>query len=140
MFGDAPFFYLFYAADLSDLLPSRQLELNLDHRRTHNLLGTSIGEMDKEELAGRVDFEYRLPLYKGGKTVRGMHMYVGGGLFMLSRRNDLSIAIPGYEGMQRVPVDVTFDVGVVADTTLGMVKIGFSTLIGFLPDLGQDNR
>ena len=66
--------------------------------------------------------------------------YVGGGLFMLSRRNDLSIAIPGYEGMQRVPVDVTFDVGVVADTTLGMVKIGFSTLIGFLPDLGQDNR
>ncbi|HEY2733121.1 MAG TPA: BamA/TamA family outer membrane protein, partial [Polyangiales bacterium] len=51
VFGDAPFFYDFYAADLSDLLPSRVLELNLDRRRTLNLLGTSIVEMDMEDLA-----------------------------------------------------------------------------------------
>jgi len=140
VFGPAPFFYHFYAADLSDLLPARQLELNLDHRRTHNLLSTSIGEMDKEELAGRLDFEYRLPLYSGGKDIKGMHFYAGGGVFMLSRRDDLRLGIPGYDGLEAVPVDLTFDVGVFADTSLGIFKVGFSSLIGFLPDLGQDNR
>jgi outer membrane protein insertion porin family len=139
VFGDAPFFYDFYAADLSDLLPSRVLELNLDHRRTLNLLHTSIVEMDMEDLAGRVDFEYQLPLHHGGGFVRGFDAYAGAGLFMLARRSDLRFAITGYHGLSRVPVDLTFDLGVQADTEIGLVKLGFSTLIGFLPDLGQAN-
>ena len=138
VFGRAPFFYHFYAADLSALLPSRQLELNLDHRRTHNLLGTSIVEMDQEELAARLDFEYQLPITRGGGTVRRLDAYFGLGLFVLARREDLRLAIPGYEGLSRIPVDLTFDVGVVADTTFGLFKVGFSSLIGFLPDLGQE--
>lgn len=138
--GRAPFFYYFYAADLSALLPSRQLDLNLDHRRTHNLLDTAIIEMDREELAGRLDLEYKLPVYAGGRTVRGVHLYAGGGLFLLARRDDLKLGIPGYSGFSRVPVDLTFDVGVTADTSMGYFKLGFSTFVGFLPDLGRDNR
>ncbi|MDD9944865.1 MAG: BamA/TamA family outer membrane protein [Myxococcales bacterium] len=137
VFGRAPFFYHFYSADLSDLLPSRQLELNLDHRRTHNLLGTAIREMDQEELAARVDLEYQLPILRGGAFVRSLDAYFGVGMFLLSRREDLRVAIPGYTGLARVPVDVTFDVGVVADTDYGLFRVGFSSLIGFLPDLGR---
>lgn len=136
--GRAPFFYRFYAADLSDLLPSRQLGLNLDHRRTHNLFGTSIREMDAEEIAGRIHGEYQLPLIRSGGLFRRVDGYLRVGLFMLARRQDLRVAIPGYRGAASIPLDFTFDVGVVADTEYGLFKFGFSSLIGFLPDLGRD--
>jgi outer membrane protein insertion porin family len=138
VFGNAPFFYNFYAADLSDLLPSRVLELNLDRRRTLNLLGTSIVEMDMEDLAARLDLQYMLPLHRGSGFVRGVDAYVGAGVFMLTRRDDLRVGIPGYHGLSRLPVDLTFDLGVQADTEIGLFKLGFSTLIGFSP-LGRES-
>jgi hypothetical protein len=138
VFGNPPFFYDFYAADLSDLLPSRVLELNLDRRRTLNLLGTSIVEMDMEDLAARLDFQYQLPLHRGSGFFHGVHAYAGGGVFMLTRRSDLRVAIAGYHGIARFPIDLTFDLGVQADTDIGLLKLGFSSLIGFSP-LGREN-
>jgi outer membrane protein insertion porin family len=138
VFGSAPFFYDFYAADVSDLLPSRVLELNLDRRRTLNLLGTSIVEMDMEDLAGRIDFEYQLPIFRGGGVVHGIDAYAGAGIFMLASRRDLRVSISGYEGFSRIPIDLTFDIGVQADTEIGVFKLGFSSLIGF-SQLGQEN-
>jgi outer membrane protein insertion porin family len=134
--GRAPFFYRFYAADLSDLLPARALELNLDYRRTHNLLNTSIQEFDKEDLAARIDFEYELPLHRGSGDFRGVHAYAGAGLFLLGDLAELRVGIPGYSGLSRIPVDLTFDLGVQADTVMGVFKLGFSSLIGFT-DLGR---
>lgn len=136
--GRAPFFYRYYAADLSDLLPSRVLELNLDHRPTHNLLGTSIIEFDKAEIASRVDFEYQLPLHRGGGAIRGVDAYAGAGLFLLAEHAALRTGVQGYDGFARIPVDLTFDLGLQADTMIGLFRLGFSSLIGFLPDLGQD--
>jgi outer membrane protein insertion porin family len=138
VFGDAPFFYDFYAADLSDLLPSRVLELNVDRRRTLNLLGTSIVEMDMEDLAARIDFEYQLQIYRGGGVIHGVAAYAGAGIFMLANRRDLRVAISGYEGLSRIPIDLTFDIGLQADTEIGVFKLGFSSLIGF-SQLGQEN-
>jgi outer membrane protein insertion porin family len=138
VFGNAPFFYNFYAADLSDLLPSRVLELNLDRRRTLNLLGTSIVEMDMEDLAARLDLQYQLPLHRGAGFVRGVDAYIGVGVFLLTRREDLRVGIPGYHGLSRLPLDLTFDLGVQADTEIGLFKLGFSTLIGFSP-LGRES-
>jgi outer membrane protein insertion porin family len=138
VFGDAPFFYNFYAADLSDLLPSRVLELNLDRRRTLNLLGTSIVEMDMEDLAARIDFQYQVPLHRGAGFVRGIDGYVGAGVFLLTARDDLRVAISGYHGLARLPIDLTFDLGIQADTDIGLFKLGFSSLIGFSP-LGRES-
>jgi len=115
------------------------LDLNLDFRRTHNLLGTSIREFDKEDLAARVDFEYELPIHRGGGDIRGIDAYAGAGVFLLADRTALRTSLPGYEGLSRIPVDLTFDLGVQADTVIGLFKVGFSTLIGFLPDFGQAN-
>jgi len=133
VFGRAPFFYHFYASDLSELIPTRVLDLNLDHRSPHNLLGTSIGEMRAEELAARIDIEYALPLSSGGQVLRLLDAYVRGGVYALANRDDVRIAIPGYEGAERLPVDLTFDIGLRADTSIGVFNFGFSTLIGFLP-------
>ncbi len=133
--GDAPFFYRFYASDLSDLVPSRVLELNLDHRGPPDLLGTSIAAMRSEELAGRVDVEYKLPLHRGGGGIRGVDAYGRIGMYALARREDVRIAIRGYEGWARIPVDLTFDLGVRADTTVGVFDFGFSSLVRSLPDL-----
>ncbi len=138
VFGRSPFFYRFYAADLSDLLPSRVQELNLDHRRTHNLLDTSIKEFDKSDLAARIDFEYLFPLDRGGGEIRGIDAYAGAGLFLLAERSVLRVGLPGYEGIENLPIDLTFDIGIQADTSIGVFKIGFSSLIGFLPDLGRE--
>ena len=135
VFGEAPFFYRFYASDLSDLVPSRVLDLNLDHRGPPDLLGTSIAAMRAEELAGRLDMEYRLPLHRGGEGIRGIDAYARVGVYALARLEDVRIAIPGYEGAARVPVDLTFDLGVNADTAIGLFQFGFSSLVRSLPDL-----
>lgn len=130
--GDAPFFYRFYVADMSDLIPSRMLEMNLDRRAAPNLLGTAIQEMRAQELAGRVDLEYSLWLYESRAEVRGVVLYGLVGAYALLDREDLAIAIPGYEGAARAPIDLTFDVGIRLDTIVGVFNFGFSTLLGFI--------
>ncbi|HJL16541.1 MAG TPA: BamA/TamA family outer membrane protein [Sandaracinaceae bacterium LLY-WYZ-13_1] len=130
--GETPFFYRFYVADLSDLIPSRVLELNLDRRAPPNLLDTSVREMRAQELAGRVDVEYSLWLYEGEDELRGVIVYGLVGLYTLLDREDLQVAIPGYEGFARAPIDLTFDVGVRLDTVVGVFELGFSTLLGFV--------
>lgn len=134
IYDDAPFFYRFYVSDLSDLIPSRILELNLDHRGAPNFLGTSIKAMRREELAGKIDIEYNLPLHRGGGGFRGVDAYGRIGLYSLASWEDLRYAIRGYEGIARIPLDLTFDFGVRADTSVGVFTFGFSTLVGFIPD------
>lgn len=130
--GDIPFFYKFYAADLSDLIPARVLELNLDRRAPRNLLDTSVREMRAEELAARVDVEYAIWIHQGRDALRGVQLYGLVGLYMLMDRDDLRLAIAGYSGFARVPLDLTFDLGVRFDTAVGVFQLGLSTLLGFV--------
>jgi outer membrane protein insertion porin family len=134
IYKDAPFFYRFYVADLCDLIPKRTLELNLDHRGPPNFFGTSIEVMRREELAGKIDLEYNMPLHRGGGGLRGLDAYARVGLYSLASWDDLRYAIRGYNGLSRIPIDFTFDVGVRADTSMGIFTFGFSTILGFLPN------
>ena len=131
LFGRAPFFYRFYAADLSDLIPSRILEMSTDRRPPPDLLGTAVAEMRAEEFAARIDLEYGLPLYRGGSGLRAVDAYFAVGVYSLADFRDLRVAIPGYEGLSRVPMDLTFDLGVRADTNVGVFQVGFSNFLGF---------
>jgi hypothetical protein len=131
--GDAPFFYKFHVSDMTDLIPSRALEMELDRRPPPNLLNTSIAVMRAEELAGRVDVEYGVHLYRGGKGFfRAVTAYGGIGLYSLADLRDIEVSIRGYKGAARVPVDLTFDLGIRADTQLGVFQLGFSNLLGFV--------
>lgn len=131
VFGEAPFFYQFYASDLSDLIPSRVLELNMDRRPPPNLLNNSIAEMRNQELAGRIDVEYSARLYSGRHGLRALDAYGIFGAYSLADIRDIRTAIPGYRGISAFPVDLTFDVGIRADTDIGVFQLGFSTIFNF---------
>jgi hypothetical protein len=106
--------------------------MQLDRRPAPNLFGSAIEPMRVEEVAARVDVQYELPLYRSRKGLRALDLYVNGGLLLLADWRDLRVAVPGYEGAARVPLDLTFDVGLRMDTKVGTFQLGFSTLLGFL--------
>ncbi|HEX5656157.1 MAG TPA: BamA/TamA family outer membrane protein [Polyangiales bacterium] len=137
VFGYAPFFYKFFVTDLTDLQPSRILGLNLDHRPAPNLLGgvhdknggTAIAQMRQEELAGRIDVEYSWPLVRGRrKFVKAADAFALVGFYGLSDPDDLRVSVPGYRGIAKLPIDLTFDAGVRLDTRIGVFQIGIAKL------------
>lgn len=132
--GDAPFFYKFNASDMTDLIPSRLLEMQLDRRAPPNLLGTAIAFMRNEEVAVRADIEYNVSLLRHDRRggLRGAHAYVNVGTYLLADLQDLQFAVPGLRGASRVPIDLTFDIGVRLDTSIGVFQFGFSNLLGFI--------
>lgn len=132
VFGRPPFFYKFYVSDLSDLIPSRALELNLDRRPPPDLFSTAIRFMRAEDLAARADVEYSLPLYRGGSGLYALNAYGLVGVYTLFSQRDVRVGVPGFEGASRIPVDATFDVGLRADTDVGVFQLGFSNVIGFV--------
>jgi hypothetical protein len=136
-FGNTPFFYLFHISDLTDLIPSRFLEMQLDSRPPPNLLGTSIENNYLGELAWRLDVGYDVPVYERVRErgLREVNLYALIGLLSLAdlrgQRTGFG-AISGYSGFSRYPLDLTFDVGFRFDTRVGVFQVGFSTLLGFI--------
>ena len=131
--GSAPFFQKFYVGDFTDLLPDRILELAPDRRQPPNLLGTDIGEVRYGDFAARVDGEYRVPLYTGQKSVYAIDLFATLGLYAVAARRDFTDPPSGYEGLQRLPVDLTYNLGLRVDTSVGGATIAFSNLLGLFP-------
>jgi outer membrane protein insertion porin family len=142
VFGYAPFFYKFFVTDLTDLQPSRILGLNLDHRPAPNLFGviqcgrtydsscgTAVAQMRHEELAARIDAEYTASLVRGRrKFLKNADIFGLIGLYGLADPDDLRVAMPGYHGIARLPIDLTLDLGVRLDTEAGVFRIGLAQL------------
>jgi outer membrane protein insertion porin family len=135
--GDAPFFEQYYVGDFSDFLPARVLGLNFDRRASPNLLGTSIEEVRYGQYAAKIKGEYRVPLYRGHHSIYGIDLYGSAGIFGLAHRRDLLNPPRNYSGMAQVPVDVTADIGVRMDTTVGGMALSFSNVLGFIPIRGN---
>jgi outer membrane protein assembly factor BamA len=143
VFGYAPFFYKFFVSDLTDLQPSRIMGLNLDHRPAPNLIGvlqcgrafdsrcgTAISQMRQEELAARVDAEYTWPLARGRKKfLKNADAFFLFGIYGLADPNDLRVAVPGYHGFARLPIDLTADLGVRLDTEMGVFQLGLAKIL-----------
>jgi hypothetical protein len=141
--GYAPFFYKFFVTDLTDLMPSRILGLNLDHRPAPNLFGllsgcapfnsncgTAVAQMRQEELAARIDSEYVWPIVRGRrKFLKNADAYFLLGLYALADPMDLHVAIPGYSGIARLPIDLTIDFGVRLDTQIGVFQVGLAKFL-----------
>jgi hypothetical protein len=109
--------------------------MELDRRPAPNLLGTSVLFMRNEEVALRADVEYNVSLLRHGRRggLRGAHAYVNLGAYVLADVQDLEFAVPGFEGASRIPIDLTFDLGIRLDTSVGVFQFGFSNLLGFIP-------
>jgi outer membrane protein insertion porin family len=133
VFGDAPLFEKFYVGDYTDLRPHRALDLAFDRRAAPNFLETSIAEVRYGDYAARLTAEYRIPVYRGHKTIYGVDFFGSGGIYAVADPRDITDPARGYSGFSRIPVDLTFNLGMRADTAVGGFAIGLANLIGFIP-------
>ncbi|HVZ35556.1 MAG TPA: BamA/TamA family outer membrane protein, partial [Polyangiaceae bacterium] len=131
--GDAPFFEQYYVGDLTDFLPGRLLGLNFDRRPSPNFLRTSIEQVRYADYALKLTGEYRIPIYRGHRSVYGIDFFASFGAFMLADQRELTRPAPEYRGLARIPVDLTGNLGFRLDTNLGGFVFTFSNVLGFLP-------
>lgn len=136
VFGNAPLFERFYVGDLSDLLPDRVLDLAFDRRPAPNFLSTDIVETRYGTYAAKLDAEYRVPLYRGTRSVYGVDFFGSVGLYGLANEQDFQTPPRGYSGFATWPIDLTFNLGLRIDTQVGGFVLGLSNLLGLIPIRG----
>jgi outer membrane protein assembly factor BamA len=133
IFGDAPLFEKFYVGDYTDLRPHRALDLAFDRRAAPNFFNTAIAQVRYGDYAARLNTEYRVPVYRGKKSIYGVDFFGSVGLYAVANPRDITSSARGYSGVQAIPFDLTFNLGLRADTAAGGVFIGIANLIGFIP-------
>lgn len=133
--GEAPVFEKFYVADFSDLLPDRVLDLNTDRRSAPNFFGTDIAEVRFGDYAAKVQGEYRIPVYRGTRSVYGIDFFAAAGLYAVATKRDLVDPARGYSGLERLPIDLTFNLGLRMDTKAGGFAFALANPLGFVPVL-----
>jgi outer membrane protein assembly factor BamA len=131
--GDAPFFEQYYVGDFSDFLPSRVLGVNFDRRPPPNFLGTQIVEVRYGQYAAKLGAEYRLPLYRGRRSIFGIDLFASAGMYSVFSDRHVTSPVPGYEAAARIPVDVTGNIGFRMDTAAGGFVFAFSNVLYFIP-------
>jgi outer membrane protein insertion porin family len=130
VFGNAPLFERFYVGDFSDLLPDRVLDLKFDRGLAPNFLGTDIVEVRYGNYAAKIDAEYRIPLYRGTRSIYGVDLFGSFGVYGLANEADFVDPARGYTGFSRVPIDLNFNAGLRIDTQAGGFVFGLSNLFG----------
>ncbi|MEZ4300850.1 MAG: BamA/TamA family outer membrane protein [Polyangiaceae bacterium] len=138
--GDAPFFEKFYVGDFTDLLPDRVLDLAPDRRQPANFLDTDIIEVRYGDFAARLELEYRVPIYSGKGSIYGVDLFTRTGVYGVATRREFTDPPTGYEGAARVPLDLTYNVGMRVDTSIGGITLAFSNLLGLLPARGGERK
>ena len=131
--GNAPFFEQYYVGDLTDFQPGRLLGLNFDRRSAPNFLHTAIEHVRYAQYALKLNAEYRIPLYRGRRSVYSIDVFASFGIFALADPRDITRPAPGFSGLQRIPMDLTGNIGFRLDTSLGGFVFTFANALGFLP-------
>ena len=130
--GDAPFFEQFFVGDLNRLLPPRALGLNFATQPSRALLGLdAIRDQRYDPIAGRAAVEYVIPLFRGRKLVYAGDFFALAGIFTLTSFDALSQRDTSLENA--LPFDLTFDIGVRLDTSIGVFSLSAGNAIGRLP-------
>jgi outer membrane protein assembly factor BamA len=135
--GNAPFFEQYYVGDLSDFRAGRVLGMNVERRPSPNFFNTDVVEVLRGDYAAKLDFEYRIPLYRGSRSVYGIDLFARAGLFGIASRRDITNPPVGYRGARLLPIDFTANLGVQMDTSAGGFTFALANAIGFLPALSE---
>jgi outer membrane protein insertion porin family len=135
--ADAPFFEKYYIGDFTDFRTPRMLGLNFERRPPPAVFGGIIKEQRYGEYAAKFGFEYRIPVYRGSRSVYGIDLFLGAGLWSLISQRDLSNMPANYHGLARVPLDLTGNIGFRIDTSAGGLTFAFSNILGFIPLHGE---
>lgn len=134
VFGNAPLFEKFYVGDYTDLRPHRALDLAFDRRPAPNFFSTAISEVRYGDYAARLNAEYRIPVYRGRQSIYGVDIFGSVGLYAVANGRDFSAGVSrGYTGLQKAPIDLTFNLGLRMDTAAGGIALGIANFLGFIP-------
>jgi outer membrane protein assembly factor BamA len=129
--GDAPYFDRFFVGDLNQLLPPRALGLNFSTQPAHDFLGTGIAAHRYDNLAGRALVEYAIPIWsRHGLLYRG-DAFAAFGVFALSNPDDLKNRDLSLS--RAIAADLTADLGIRLDTTIGIFTLSVANAIGRIP-------
>jgi len=66
--------------------------------------------------------------------------FAGIGLYSVAGLRDLTDPPSGYEGAERFPIDLTYNLGLRVETYVGGFVVAFSNLLGLLPAHGGDRK
>jgi outer membrane protein assembly factor BamA len=136
--GGAPFFKRFFIGDLSDLIPARALGLNMSSRPAPDFFGMGAGQLAYETIAMRFAVEYALPLIDRLDLFDRVELFLLCGIYGAttpsSRRDDINLGIKPNPG-DRVgfPLDLTLDLGVRLETSIGVFGLSFANGIALIP-------
>jgi hypothetical protein len=125
--GDAPYFDQFFVGDLNLLLARRALGMNFSTQPSRNLLGTSIASHRYDDYAARVLVEYAIPVWRRRGIVYGGDFFTAVGLFGMASDGDLSP--PGGLTWSKLPIDLTGDLGLRLDTSVGIFTISIANAL-----------
>ena len=68
-----------------------------------------------------------------GLSIYQVDLFGSFGFYSVANERDWTRPARGYRGLARVPVDLTFNCGMRADTAAGGFSVGIANLIGFVP-------
>jgi hypothetical protein len=131
IWGNAPYFDRFFIGDLNQLLPPRALGLNFSTQPSHDFLGTGIAGHRYDNVAGRVLIEYAIPIWsRHGLLYRGDAFAALGALALCNpddlKKNDIPLS-------RAIATDLTADLGIRLDTTIGIFTLSVANAIGRIP-------
>ncbi|MCA9520978.1 MAG: BamA/TamA family outer membrane protein [Myxococcales bacterium] len=125
--GATPFFNQFFIGDLSDFVPSRELELNFSDRVNPNILRSTLNLKRYEDIAGRLLVGYAIPLYTGRRFLLKADFFFHIGLIALTSSREVNIRTAA--DVRPFPLDLTFNLGFRFDTTIGVFGLSLSSLV-----------
>jgi outer membrane protein insertion porin family len=114
------------------------LGLNVERRPAPNFFGTDVVEVRYGDYAAKLDAEYRIPLYRGRRSVFGIDLFARAGVFVIAGQRDIVRPPGGYYGAALLPIDLTANLGVLIDTSAGGFTFALASVFGFLPALSEE--
>ena len=131
LFGSAPIFDRFFIGDMNLFLPPRALGLNFSTQPSRDLLGTAIAGHRYDNFAARVLVEYAVPLWRRHRLVYSGDAFIAVGAFGMGSEN--AFRDPTRSGLGSWPIDLTGDLGVRLDTTIGVFTLSIANALGRVP-------
>ena len=131
IWGDAPYFDRFFVGDLNLLLPPRALGLNFSTQPSLDVLGTRMAAHRYENVAARALVEYAVPLWRRHGILYRGDAFAAFGVFGMSNPDHWRASAKSFSDV--VSLDMTGDLGLRLDTTVGIFTLSVANAIGRIP-------
>jgi outer membrane protein assembly factor BamA len=128
--GGAPRFERFYAGDLSELTPGRELGMIYSTRNPLDILGTGIDTRTIGNLIARGDVEYIWPLFRRSRLrgLEGGHLFFSAGIFTIAGDKQERQAWRAL-GRPAAPIGLNLNLGLRLETALGTLDISVGNVM-----------